>query len=80
MCIACRQMKPKAELIRIVKTPEGTVEPFAGNKVNGRGAYLCSDISCINKAEKSGALARALGVNIPPEIYGGLKKRCEERE
>ena len=80
MCIACRQMKPKAELVRIVKTPEGEIKPFAGNKVNGRGAYLCCDIACISKAAKSGALSRALGVNVSEEIYEALKKGCEELE
>lgn len=80
MCVACRQMRPKAELIRIVKTPDGEVTPFAGNKVNGRGAYLCRDINCISKAEKSGALSRALGADIGEAVYGDLKKRCDERE
>ena len=78
MCIACRQMKPKSELVRIVKTPEGDIKPFAGNKVNGRGAYLCGDIACINKAAKSGALSRALGVSVDAEVYEELKKGCEE--
>ena len=80
MCIACRQMKPKAELVRIVKTPDGEIKPFAGNKVNGRGAYLCGDIACVNKAAKSGALSRALGVSVSEEVYEALKKGCEECE
>ena len=79
MCIACRQMKPKSELIRVVKTPEGEIKPFAGNKENGRGAYLCGDTACINKAAKSGALSRALGVNVAEEVYEELKKGCEAR-
>ena len=80
MCVACRQMKPKTELIRIVKTPEGDIKPFAGNKVNGRGAYICGDVACINKAAKSGALSRALGVDVGEEVYEDLKKGCEERD
>ena len=80
MCVACRQMKPKAELVRVVRTPEGEITPFAGNKVNGRGAYLCGSIACINKAAKSGALSRALGVTVAEEVYENLKKGCEERE
>ena len=80
MCVACRQMKPKSELVRIVKTPEGEIIPFAGNKVNGRGAYVCGDVACINKAAKSGALSRALGENVAQEVYEDLKKGCEERE
>lgn len=80
MCVACRQMRPKAELIRIVRTPEGEVVPFAGNKINGRGAYLCGDIACIGKAEKSGALSRALDIAVDNQVYQELKKGCGERE
>ena len=80
MCIVCRQMKPKAELIRIVKTPEGEIQPFAGSKVNGRGAYICNDIDCINKAAKTGALKRAFDVAVPESVYDTLKKGCEECE
>lgn len=77
MCVACRQMKPKAELIRIVKSPEGTINPFAGNKVNGRGAYICNNVDCIEKAAKSGALARALQTEVDSSVYAQLKKGCE---
>ena len=77
MCVACRQMKPKIELIRTVKTPEGAVIPFAGGKTNGRGAYICRDIACIEKAAKTGALARALDTAIDKSVYDDLKKGCE---
>ena len=80
MCVACRQMKPKAELVRTVKTPEGSIVPFAGNKVNGRGAYICRDASCVAKAEKTGALSRALETAIDKSVYEELKKGCEERD
>ena len=80
MCIACRQMKTKTELVRTVKTPDGAVVPFAGNKVNGRGAYLCRDAACVLKAEKTGALSRALETEIDKSVYDELKKGCEERD
>lgn len=80
MCVACRQMKPKSELIRIVRTPDGEIKPFAGNKENGRGAYICASAACLKKAEKSGALTRALDAAVSESVYEELKKGCEERE
>lgn len=80
MCVACRQMKPKAELIRIVKTPVGEVKPFAGNKENGRGAYICASTDCVKKAEKTGALSRALDTAVGESVYAELEKGCEKRE
>lgn len=80
MCVACRQMRPKAELVRTVKTPDGAVVPFAGNKVNGRGAYICRDVACVEKARKSGALSRALETAIDNSVYEELKKGCEESD
>lgn len=80
MCVACRQQKPKSELIRIVRTPEGEIKPFAGNKENGRGAYICAATACIEKAAKSGALKRALDAAVNESVYAELKKGCEERE
>ena len=78
MCVACRQMKPKLELIRVVKTPEGEIVAAAGSKLNGRGAYICKDKACIEKAEKAGALSRALETTVSKEVYESLKKGCED--
>lgn len=80
MCVACRQMKPKPELIRVVRTPEGEVHAGVGGKINGRGAYICNDIACIEKAEKTGALARALDTAVDKAVYESLKKGCESLE
>ena len=77
MCVACRQMKPKQELIRVVRTPEGEVLSGVGGKINGRGAYICNDIACIEKAEKTGALGRALDTAVDKAVYVSLKKGCE---
>ena len=80
MCVACRQMKPKQELIRVVRTPEGEVLSGVGGKINGRGAYICNDIACIEKAEKTGALGRALDTAVDKAVYVSLKKGCESLE
>lgn len=60
MCVACREMKPKKELIRVVRTPEGDVIADETGRKNGRGAYLCRSEACLNKALKTRALDRAL--------------------
>lgn len=80
MCVACRQMKPKMELIRVVKTPEGEIAAPAGAKANGRGAYICKDAECIKKAQKSGAISRALEAEIDPQVYERLLRECESGE
>jgi predicted RNA-binding protein YlxR (DUF448 family) len=60
MCVACREMKPKKELIRVVRTPEGEIVADETGRKNGRGAYLCRAEACFNKAVKTRALERAL--------------------
>ena len=60
MCVACREMKPKKELLRVVRTPEGEILPDESGRKNGRGAYLCRSEACFNKAVKTRALERAL--------------------
>ena len=60
MCVACREMKPKKELIRVVRTPEGEIVADETGRKHGRGAYLCRSEACLNKALKIRALDRAL--------------------
>ena len=74
MCIACREMRAKKELMRVVRTQEGILAFDATGKLNGRGAYLCKDPACVDKAEKKKALSRALGCEIPAEIYDKLRE------
>ncbi len=74
MCTGCREMKPKAELKRIVKTPEGEIKLDLTGKLNGRGAYICSSEECLKKAQKSGALQRAFSSQLPDEIFDTLEK------
>ena len=80
MCTGCREMKPKKELIRVVKTSEGEIKLDTTGKLNGRGAYICRDRQCFNNAKKSNALARAFGMQISDEIYTQLETELENIE
>ena len=77
MCIGCREMKPKAELYRMVKTPEGKIVIDKTNKLSGRGAYICKCGDCLKKAEKINALAHTFSQHIEKEIYQSLLRECE---
>jgi predicted RNA-binding protein YlxR (DUF448 family) len=80
MCVGCREMKPKRELVRVVLTPEAdggeVCLDFKGKK-NGRGAYLCRDEECLKKAKKSKALERALDCAVPDEVYASLAEQMK---
>ena len=73
MCTGCMEMKPKGELIRIVKSPEGDVSVDLTGKKSGRGAYICKDIKCLEKAFKAKRLGRNLDVAISEEIINNLR-------
>lgn len=74
MCNGCMEMKPKKELIRIVKSPEGEVSIDLTGKKSGRGAYICKDIQCFDKAFKSKRLSKNLETSISEDIYAILKE------
>ena len=76
-CLGCREMKPKRELMRVVRSTEGKVGIDHNGKANGRGAYLCPKAECLKKAIKTKALARALEVEIPQEFYDALLAELE---
>ena len=76
-CLGCREMKPKRELIRVVRSPEGAISIDLRGKANGRVAYICPDTQCLKKAIRAKALARALEVEIPQEIYDTLLAELE---
>ena len=77
-CLGCGEMKPKKELIRAVRSPEGEVFLDLKGKANGRGAYLCFDKECLAKARKSRRLERALETNIPDEVYAAMEEAWKE--
>jgi predicted RNA-binding protein YlxR (DUF448 family) len=70
-------MKPKSELIRVVRAPDGGISLDFKGRLPGRGAYLCNSADCLKRAVKSRALARAFGVPIPDEITAALQERME---
>ena len=76
-CLGCREMKPKNELIRVVKSPEGEVSPDFTGKKPGRGAYVCRDIDCFKRIIKSNAFARAFKTQISKEMIDELQNQLE---
>ena len=77
-CVGCREMKPKKELVRVVKSPEGTISLDLKGKAPGRGAYVCHSKECLRRAIKSNALARGFETAIPQEVYDLLMEQMEE--
>ena len=77
MCLGCNEMKPKNELIRVVKDPEGNISLDFTSKKNGRGAYICRSKACLEKAIKSKRIERSFSVAIPNEIYNSLEKEMD---
>ena len=69
LCLGCNEMKPKKELIRAVKSPDGEISLDLTGKKSGRGAYICPDKSCFDKARKAKRLERALEAQIPENVY-----------
>lgn len=78
MCIGCQEMRPKRELTRVVRTPLETVEIDPSGKKSGRGAYLCPNLECLQKAIKGKRLERALECSISAEILDTLKQGMVE--
>jgi uncharacterized protein len=74
MCTGCMEMKPKKELIRVVKNKDNEVSIDLTGKKPGRGAYICKNVECLNKAFKSKRLEKNLEVKISEEIYNKLKE------
>lgn len=68
-CLGCNEHKPKGELIRIVRSPDGEVSLDLTGKKSGRGAYICRDIKCLRKVRKSGRVAHNLACEISPAVY-----------
>ena len=80
MCVGCREMKPKMELLRIVKPQEGDASIDRTGKAQGRGAYVCQNIECLKKAQKTRALERALEAKIEDDVFEQLKVQIGPEE
>ena len=79
-CLGCNAHKPKLELLRVVRTPEGDVVLDFTGKRSGRGAYICRDVKCLKKARKSRRIDKDLECQIPDEVYDAMEKELEENE
>ncbi len=77
-CVGCMEVKGKKELIRVVKTPEGAVEVDPTGKRAGRGAYLCPNTNCLDKAVKGKRLEKALGVEIGGDVVERVRLRLSD--
>ena len=74
-CLGCNEMKSKKDLIRAVKSPEGEISLDLTGKKSGRGAYICPDKNCFDKARKGKRLERALETQIPDSVYDAMAKK-----
>ena len=77
-CLGCREMKPKRDLIRVVRSPEGEISLDFKGKSPGRGAYVCHNPECLKRAIKAKAISRALETAISEDIYAAMQEQMEE--
>ena len=80
MCVGCREMFPKKELMRVVKSPENVISFDRIGKAPGRGAYICRKVECLNKAMKIKALERQLECRIDEAVFSQLAAELAEEE
>ena len=73
-CTGCNEMKPKKELVRVVKSPEGEISLDLTGKKPGRGAYVCNDAGCLAMARKARRLEKAFSCAIPDEVYARMEE------
>lgn len=80
MCVGCREMKPKKELLRVVRSPEGAVSIDVTGRKPGRGAYVCRNAECMKRALKQKQLERAFECPLGEETHASLLKELEALE
>ena len=80
-CVGCNAQRPKRELVRVVRSPEGEISIDLRGKAPGRGAYLCPSAACLAKARKAKRLEHAFGVPVPDEVFERLTEEmaCAEQ-
>ena len=78
MCVACRQMFPKNQLVRVVRLEDGTAAIDHTGKRNGRGAYVCASRACLERAFKTRALERALEISLSEECKSALNEEIPD--
>lgn len=79
-CLGCNEHKPKNELLRVLRTPEGEILLDFTGKKSGRGAYICYDSKCLKKARRSRRIEGNLGVSVSDEIYDRMESELEDYE
>ncbi len=79
-CLGCNEHKPKTELIRILRTPEGEITLDTTGKKSGRGAYICKNPACLKKLRKNRRAESNLGVSIPEEVWDALEAALAEEK
>lgn len=79
-CLGCNEHKPKVELLRVVKSPEGEISLDFKGKKSGRGAYICRDLKCLKRARKSRRIDRNLDTTIPDSVYDAMEQELEGYE
>ena len=80
MCTGCGEMKPKKELVRVVRSKEGEISLDLTGRKAGRGAYVCRSLDCLKKARKTRRIERSLDCQIPDEVYDAMEKEMAEDE
>ena len=80
MCLGCGEMKPKKELIRAVKSPEGEISLDLTGKKSSRGAYICRDINCLKLARKAKRFEKSFECRISDEVYDTMERELNERQ
>ena len=80
LCLGCNEMKPKKELMRVVKSSENEISLDFTGKKNGRGAYICHDVNCLRMAKKAGRLEKNFECQISEEIYERLMQEIQADE
>ena len=76
-CLGCNEHKPKAELLRVVRSPEGEISLDFHGKKSGRGAYICRDVKCLRRARKSGRIGKNLDCAISEEVWDAMERELE---
>lgn len=74
MCIACREMKPKKEMLRVVKNAEGEIYTDVTGKASGRGAYICNEAACLKKLGDKKLLHKTFSTDVPLDVYQEIEE------
>lgn len=80
MCLGCNEMKPKRELIRVVKSQDGEISLDLTGRKSGRGAYICRNIECLKSARKARRLEKSFSCRISDEVYDSMEVELENEQ